>query len=398
VIRREQPHDASSDHEEIAVTVEALAAPDAHALLARLRAREPVSWLPALDGWLVLRRDLALEVMNDAATFTVDDPRFSTGRVVGPSMLTLDGDAHQRHRAPFARPFRLKAVRERFADVVSQEVDRLIDTMQEAGEAEMRRSFAGPLAAVVVTHSLGLRETDTAAVLGWYDAIVAAVTEVTAGGEIPSAGREAFAELQAAIEPVLDREPGSSLLAAAGGHAGGLEHREVVSNAAVMLFGGIETTEGMIANAILHLLSNPDQLALVRADPGHLPNAIEESLRLEPAAAVVDRYATTDVTRGGASIRRGDLVRVSVTAANRDPATFRDPDRFDVRRENARQHLAFARGPHVCIGMHLARLEAHTAVGRLLERLPEARLDPARPSAPSGLVFRKPPALHVVWS
>jgi cytochrome P450 len=113
---------------------------------------------------------------------------------------------------------------------------------------------------------------------------------------------------------------------------------------------------------------------------------------------MVDRYATADVELGGAAIRRGDLVRVSVAAANRDPSAFADPDRFDVRRENARQHLAFARGPHVCIGMHLARLEAHTAVGRLLERLPGLRLDPARPSAPAGLVFRKPPALYVVWS
>jgi cytochrome P450 len=188
------------------------------------------------------------------------------------------------------------------------------------------------------------------------------------------------------------------VLAAAGGDAGGLQRPEVVSNAAVMLFGGIETTEGMIANAIVHLLSNRDQLALVTADPRRLPNAIEESLRLEPAAAMVDRYATTDVRLGDAAIRQGELVSVSVAAANRDPATFPDPDRFDVRRENARQHLAFARGPHVCIGMHLARLEAHTAVGRLLDRLPGLRLDPAQPSAPAGLVFRKPRGLHVRWS
>jgi cytochrome P450 len=360
-----------------------------------MREREPLAWVPALGGWLVLRRHLALEVMNDAATYTVDDPRFSTGRVVGPSMLTLDGDAHQRHRAPFARPFRLQPVRERFAQVVADEVDRLIDAFQARGAAELRRAFAGPLAAAIVTHSLGLREADTAAVLGWYDAIVAAVTEVTAGGEVPAAGREAFAELQAAIEPALDRGPGSSLLADA---AGGLDHDAVISNAAVMLFGGIETTEGMIANAVVHLLSNPDTLALVRGEPAMLPNAIEESLRLEPAAAMVDRYATTDAELGGAAIRRGELVRVSVAAANRDPSAFPDPDRFDVRRENARQHLAFARGPHVCIGMHLARLEAHTALRGLLDRLPQLRLDPARPSAPAGLVFRKPPALYVLWS
>jgi cytochrome P450 len=398
VKRREQPHHAASDDDEVEVTVGALSGRDAHVVLARLREREPVSWVPALDGWLVLRRDLAMQVMVDADTFTVDDPRFSTGRVVGPSMLTLDGDEHQRHRAPFARPFRLQAVRERFSELVADEVDRLIDAIEPAAHAELRRSFAGPLAAAVVTHSLGLRETDTAAVLGWYDAIVAAVTEVTAGGEVPAAGTAAFADLSAAIEPVLDRDPESSLLAAAGGDAGGLDRRQVISNAAVMLFGGIETTEGMIANAVLHLLAAPDQLALVRADPGRVPNAIEESLRLEPAAAMVDRYATTDVTLGGAAIRRGDLVRVSVTAANRDPAAFPDPDRFDVSRENAQQHLAFARGPHVCIGMHLARLEAHVAVGRLLERLPRLRLDPSRPSAPSGLVFRKPLELHVLTS
>jgi cytochrome P450 len=395
VIRREQPHHAASDHEEVDVTVDALAAPDAHVVLARLRERAPVSWVPALGGWLVLRRELALQVLVDADAFTVDDPRFSTGRVVGPSMLTLDGAEHQRHRAPFTGPFRQQPVRERFAEVVAREVDRLLDAIEPAGRAELRRSFAGPLAAAVVTHALGLRETDIGAVLGWYDAIVAAVTEVTAGGDVPVAGREAFADLRRAIEPVLDGEPAASLLAAAGG---GLGRDEVISNAAVMLFGGIETTEGMIGNVIWHLLGSPDQLALVRADLARLPNAIEESLRLEPAAAMLDRYATADVMLGEAEVRKGELVRISVTAANRDPSTFPDPDRFDVLRENARQHLAFARGPHVCIGVHLARLEAHTAVRRLLERFPRVRLDPARPSAPSGLVFRKPLELNVLMS
>ena len=380
-----------------ATTLDDLEAPEAHALLARLREREPVSWLPALGGWLVTRRDLALQVMNGAETFTVDDPRFSTGRVVGPSMLTLDGAEHQRHRAPFARPFRLHAVRERFTELVAEEVDRLIDAMEPAGEAELRRSFAGPLAAAVVTHALGLQGTDTAAVLGWYDDIVAAVTEVTGGGDVPASGRAAFRDLRAAIEPVLDRDPGSSLLAAAAGDAGGLGRPEVVSNAAVMLFGGIETTEGMITNAVAQLLADREQRALAEGDPAVLLNAIEESLRLEPAAAVVDRYATADVRLADADIARGDLVSVSVAAANRDPATFADPDRFDVRRANASQHLAFARGPHVCIGMHLARLEAHTAVGRLLRRLPGLRLDREHPSAARGLVFRKPPALRVLW-
>jgi len=136
----------------------------------------------------------------------------------------------------------------------------------------------------------------------------------------------------------------------------------------------------------------------VMADRHLIGNAVEEALRLEPAAAVVDRYATTDVTVGTADIHGGDLVRISITAANRDPAVFTDPDRFDIHRGNARQHWAFAVGPHFCVGAQLARKEAVEAIIALLDRLPGLRLDPNRTSAPEGLVFRKPPALHVRWN
>ena len=379
-----------------AATLEELEA-DPHPLHASLCEHEPVSWLPALEAWLVTRRELALLVMRDPETFTVDDPRFSTGQVVGQSMLTRDGAEHGRHRDPFARPLRLDAVRERFTSFVESETDRLIDSIEPAGRAELRRSLAGPLAVVVMVHTLGLANTDTGRVLGWYDSIVDSVTGIAAGSPMTPAGREAFEALSSSVEPLLDRDPSSSLVAAAASDAGGLTRAEVISNVAVLLFGGIETTEGMIANAILHLLAHPAELALVENDRSLLPNAVEESLRLEPAAAVIDRYATRDVELGGASVGRGELVEISLAGANRDPRFFADPDRFDVRRENARHQIAFAHGPHVCIGMHLARLEAHTAIRRLLDRLPRLRLDPAHPSTPRGLVFRKPPTLHVVW-
>jgi cytochrome P450 len=379
-----------------AATLEELES-DPHPLLARLREREPVSWLPALDGWLVTRRDLALAVMRDPETFTVADARFSTGQVVGPSMLTLDGDEHRRHREPFAAPFRKAAVRERFDAAVAAEADRLLDALAPAGGGELRRGLAGPLAVDTMARALGIPGADTEALLGWYDAIVAAVDDITAGRPPPARGRAAYAELAAALSPALDADPDASLLAAAATAAGGLERERVLSNAAVMLFGGIETTEGMIANAVAHLLEHPDQLGLVRAAPARLANALEESLRLEPAAAAVDRYATVDVGLAGAPIARGDLVRVSISAANRDVATFPDPDRFDVGRENARRHIAFAHGPHVCLGMHLARLEAHTALARLLERLPRLRLADGPAPRPRGLIFRKPAAVNVRW-
>ena len=365
-------------------------------MLAALRESEPVSWIPALDCWLVTSHALALQVIRDAASYTVDDPRFSTGRVVGPSMLSLDGDAHARHRAPFAPPFRPLAVRDRFADVVTAEAQRLVDELAPAGKAELRRALAGPLAAYAMTRALGLGPGEVAAVLAWYDAIVSAVTEITAGSDVPDSGREAFTALRDRLLEVIRSGDRESLLAAAAADTE-LSDDEIVSNAAVLLFGGIETTEGMIANAVVALLERPGELARVRADSSLLDVAIEESLRLEPAAAVVDRYASGDVELDGIAIGDGDPVRVSIAAANRDPMVFADPDRFDLDRPNAGRHLAFAHGPHVCVGVHLARLEARTALTILLDRLPGLRLDPERPAEVRGLVFRKPPALHVVW-
>jgi cytochrome P450 len=376
---------------------------DPHPVLARLRATAPACWVPVLDAWLVTGYDLAVEVLRNARTFTVDDPRFSTAKVVGPSMLSLDGARHARHRAPFTRPFRSEEIHARLDSFTRAEAGRLVSAIQPRGEAELRRAVAGPLAVTVMAEALGLGQTDPAQILAWYDGIVAAVQAEAAatsaragpGTAVAAAGTTAFAGLAASLRQGIASPPASSLLADV---AGPLTEAEAISNAAVLLFGGIETTEGMIANAVLHLLSDPGSLELVRADPGLIPAAIEESLRLEPAAAVVDRYATRDARLGGAEVRAGDQVTVSIAGANRDPAVFPRPDRFDLRRPNAARHLAFAHGPHFCLGAHLARLEARTAVETLLARLPRLRLDPRSPSAPRGLVFRKPPGLRVLWT
>lgn len=350
-------------------------------LLARLREHEPVAWLPALDGWLVTGRDAVLRVMRDSLTFTVDDPRFSTAQVVGPSMLSLDGSAHARQRDPFARRFRPAETRERFTAFVESQVDGLLARLRPQGEAELRGEFAGPLAVSVTARALDLPGLEPTAVRTWYEAFVTAISDLTAGRQPGSAARDAYSRLREAVGDAV---------------YGDLNTGEVVANLAVLLFGGIDTTEGMIVNLVAHLLDNPDQLALVRADPTLLDAAIEESLRLEPAAAVVDRYATDDAELAGSLIRKGDLVRVSLTATGRDPQTFPDPDRFDIRRANAGDHLAFAHGPHFCLGAHLARLETRTAVRALLG-LPHLRLGPDTDLTPRGLVFRKPPTLWVSW-
>jgi cytochrome P450 len=389
-----------------AVTLAALET-DPHPVLARLRAAEPVTWVPVLGAWLVTGYGEAVTVLRDARTFTVDDPRFSTATVVGPSMLSLDGPRHARHRAPFTRTFRSGEIHARLAAFIRAEAGRRVSVIQPRGEAELRRAVAGPLAAAVMAEVLGLGQADPAKILTWYDGIVAAVQaeaakagDGRAGAAADPAGQAAFAELAGHLREVIAADDGTSLLAGVAGgdsRSGSLTEAEAISNAAVLMFGGIETTEAMIANALLHLLSHPCGLELIRADRGLIPAAVEESLRLEPAAAVVDRYATADAVLAGAPIRAGDQVTVSIAAANRDPSVFGDPDAFDVRRPNASQHLAFAHGPHFCIGAHLARLEAQVAVDTVLQRLPRLRLDPRYGSSVRGLVFRKPTVLRVRW-
>jgi cytochrome P450 len=415
---------------------------DPHAALARLRAQSPVAWVPALDGWLVTGYADAVAVMRDSRTFTVDDPRFSTARVVGPSMLSLDGPAHSRHRSPFFAAFHRGGAAERLPAFAEAEAIRLVGAIRPAGAADVRRELSGPLAVAVVTEALGLGDVAPAEILALYTRIVGGVTGLSGDQGDPSHSGTppspndlsnpsshtgtgdprseasvaqdstgiappdpdsvaAFAALAQMLRAVIDgatAEQSSVLATAAAG--GGLSPEEIISDAAVVMFGGIDTTDGMIANAVLHLLAGPGELDRVRSDPALLPAVVEESLRLEPAAAIVDRYATADIEIGGAKVQAGDRVTVSLSGANRDPAVFADPDRFVAGRPEAGRHLAFAHGPHFCIGAPPARAETLAALRALLP-LPGLRLDPAAADgqqlAPRGLVFRKPPVLPVRW-
>lgn len=366
---------------------------DPHPVLHELRARGPIAWVEPLDGWVVLTRELAIEVMRDAATFTVDDPRFSTGQVIGPSMLSLDGDEQARHREPFGAAFRDHEIRDRLTTFVEETARSLVREVAPDGSADLRDGLAGPLAARVVADLLGLPPERADELRSWYARIVDGVEEISAGRPLADDASAAFAQLTAAVQASI-RE-GGSLVADA---AGQLSDEETASNAAVILFGGIETSDGMIANLLWHVLTAPDQLAQIREDRSLVPAAVEESLRLEPSASRVDRYATRDVEIGDARVREADLVIVSLSAANRDPEVFDDPDRFELRRPGATRHVTFAHGPHACIGAHLARAEAAASLEAALDLLPDLRLDGEQAAPPAGLVFRKPSTVPARWT
>lgn len=374
-----------------AATVEDLTA-DPHPILAAARAEGPITWLPALDAWIVTGRDAAVRVMRDPVRFTVDDPRFTTGQILGPSMLSTDGAEHARHRTPFNAWFADRSTLASLTEWMAATATDLVAAIRPDGAAELRAGLAAPLAATTVTHALALDPPGADQLLTWYRIIVEGVQRLTAGDD-PGGAPVAYRELAAAIRTTVEADRAAALRLA----ADALAADEVAANAAVILFGGIETSEGATANALWHLLTHPDALATVRDDRSLVPAAVEESLRLEPAAATIDRYATTDVDSHGAEIRRGDYVIVSLAGANRDPAVFDDPDRFRIDRPNTRSHTTFALGPHACLGIHLARAQTIAAIGAVLDGLPDIELS-AEATGPTGLVFRKAADLHAHWT
>ena len=361
-----------------------------HRVLAALRRQAPVVWVPILDAWLVVSREAAITAMRDDETFTVDDPRFSTAQVIGPSMLSLDGSEHSRHRDPFASRFRAAEVVRRDTEVVDSLARRLVEALAPKGAAELRRELAGPRAVSVAAGAIGLDGVPVEQLLSWYDRLVAAVGEVSLGAEVSDDARKAYHALAGELLRS-SNAPGAWLADA----TENLTAEEAIANAAVFLFGGIETSEGMTTNALHHLLADTHLLDTVRHDRTLVDAVVEESLRLEPAAARVDRYATVDTVLSGVEIKAGDPVFISIAAANRDPEHFAEPDRFDVHRAQARTHLAFAHGAHLCIGAALARLQTRAAINAVLDLLPGVQL--AGPVETRGTIFRKPISLHASW-
>jgi cytochrome P450 len=365
--------------------------------LDRLRAAEPISWVPALGGWLLTSHALARELLG-RGEFTVWAEPNLVRASLGVMMLTSDGAEHARQRQPFDEPFRVRPVRERFATPVQRHIDALLTTLAPQGRCELVEDFAAPFAIGLAGDVLGLPLDDVARVQEFYEAFAGAM--VYDGDPEPQRRADgARAELNAILLDEVRRSrtrPDNSVTSAvANDPARGLSDDEIVAQLRVILFGAIETVESTIANAVLLLLQNPDELAILRADPGFAGNVIEEGMRLIPPVAFIERWSAVPCTFGGVELAAGEFIGVSTVAANRDPAVFDAPERFDVRRGNARHHLTLSHGHHHCLGFNLGRMQCQAAVTAIFERLHGLELVHA--PEPSGFAFRRPAALELRW-
>ena len=367
--------------------------------LDRLRKVEPVSWVPALGGWLVTSYPLGRNVLARTDDFIVWAQPNLVRASLGVMMLTSYPPEHERQRQPFDEPFRMRSVRERFEGRVSARVERLLDEIEPRGSCELVVDFAAPFAIGVAGDILGLSLDDVSKIQGFYEAFAGAMTYD--GDPEPQrradAARAAFSQiLLGEVARVRERPDDSITSAVANDPATQLTDEVIVAQLRVILFGAIETVESMVVNAVLLLLEHPDELGAVKADPGLVPNAVEEAMRLIPPVAFIERWTAAPTKLGDVELGEGEFVGVSTLAANRDPEVFEDPLRFDVRRENARHHLAFSFGVHHCLGFNMARLQGPIAVQAILDRL--SGLEIVEALEPRGFAFRRPPELRVRWA
>lgn len=364
---------------------------------ARLLAEEPISWAADLGMWLVSRRTDVIDILNNPQTFTVVSHRSLLRLILGYNMLTTDGDEQQRLRQPFVHPLAAKTVREQMTETIHSKVNQLIDAFVTTGQADLTTQFSDPLALIIVTQVLGLSIHDYATFRGWYHAYNAALGNYLGDAAIEQAGLAAKAAFASHVHEQLEqrrRQPDGSLLSQlANQHS--LSDADIIDDLRVTIFGGLETTSALLGNALWALLRHPEAYAQVCTQPQRLNNAIEEAFRWESPVQTATRHLSHDVTLHGVTLRAGETLQCLLGAANRDPAYFDAPERFDIERANAADHVGFGRGRHFCVGAALARLEAQIGLERLLARLPNIRL--SHDDQPQGHEFRAPARLRLAW-
>ena len=350
-----------------------------------------------VGGVTVLGYDECHRVLTEPETFSSSIYELVMGPVMGRTLLELEGADHRTSRALVSPSFRAKLLERWRTELVEVVVNELIDRFGPRGRAELVREFTFAFPVQVIARLIGLPRADYVRFQRLSIELLNVVYDWDRGLAASAALKEIFGRILA--ERRLDPQDDLiSTLAESEIDGARLTDAEIFAFLLLILPAGVETTYRASGNLLVALLTEPALLDGVRADRGMVRGAIEEALRWEPPITAVVRRAIRDCELGGVAIPQGTNVTVSVAAANRDPTRYPDPDRFDPTRTNI-AHLTFGAGPHVCLGMPLARMETAVAINALLDRLPDLRLDPNAPTpAVSGVAFRSPAALPVEFT
>jgi cytochrome P450 len=369
---------------------------DLHARLAELRRRERAApvWFRREVGWMITHHADVGELLRDEERVPAGPGyELQTGPVQGRTLQCMGGEEHRLHRALVSGAFLRSQIQRRIEALLEPTAHALIDAFEARGEAELVAQYSRRFPFAVIMRLLGLPGEADEQFIRWADGLFDYPYD-------PEGALRASEEFGSYLAPLIEarrREPQGDLLSL-------LIHAEIegqrLSDAALLSFmkllfpAGADTTYHALGNLIFAVLGQPQVEQRVRSGRDQVALAVEETLRWETPVPIVPRYLTRDLEFAGCALPAQSWILLSITAANRDPRVFPDPDRFDLDRPNKEQ-LTFGRGLHFCLGSHLARAELQVGLAALLERLPGLRLrDPAAVRITSG-VLRGPETLPV---
>ncbi|WP_018566077.1 cytochrome P450 [Streptomyces sp. PsTaAH-124] len=376
-----------------------------------MRDTAPLIWHEATRSYIVSRYEDVERVFKDKNNeFTTDNYNWQIEPVHGTTILQLSGREHAVRRALVAPAFRGSDLQEKFLPVIERNSRELIDAFRHTGSADLVGDYATRFPVNVIADMLGLDKADHARFHRWYTAVIAFLGNLSGDPEVTAAGertRVEFAEYMLPIIRARRDDLGEDLLStlcAAEVDGVRMSDEDIKAFCSLLLAAGGETTDKAIASIFANLLSHPDQLAAVRADRALIPRAFAETLRYTPPVHMIMRQSATEVRLSGGTVPPGATVTCLIGAANRDDNRYRDPDRFDILRDDlttttafsaAADHLAFALGRHFCVGALLARAEVETGVNQLLDAMPDMRLADGFDPAEQGVFTRGPQSLPV---
>ena len=351
---------------------------------------------PGDELWMALSYDAVEEVLRDDERFCSAGYERSMGPVMGRNILLMDGSEHTVNRNLINRAFTRRALESWEKDLVRPVIEGYVDLFCERGSADLVRELTFPFPVRVIAEMLGVPSDQFQDFHRWAIELISVTVDFDKAMEASGKLGELFTGLIAERRES-PTEDLISVLANTEVDGARLDDESILGLARLLAPAGAETTYRSSSNLLFGLLSSPDQLDAVRADASLFPQCIEEGIRWEPPLLTIMRTATRDTELCGVPIKAGGAVTINMGSANRDPAYWDEPDRFDIFRPK-RQHMAFAFGRHLCLGQHLARMETRVLLEVLFERLPNLRLDPAAEDVHiTGMIFRSPQSLPVLF-
>ncbi|MFA1537837.1 cytochrome P450 [Actinomadura monticuli] len=377
-----------------------------------LREKAPLYWHEGTQSYVISRYEDVARAFREPV-FTTANYDWQLEPVHGRTILQLSGREHAVRRGLVAPAFRGDELREKFLPVIERNARTLIDGFRTAGKVELVGQFSAHFPINVIVDMLGLDQADHARFQRWYTSIIAFLGNLAQDPDVAEAGLRTREELAAYMLPIIARrreEPGDDLLSRlclAEIDGTRMSDEDIKAFVSLLLAAGGETTDKAVSALFANLLAHPDQLAAVRRDRDLIPRAFAETLRYSPPVHMIMRQPDEDVAVTGGTIPAGSTVTCLIGAANRDPERYRDPERFDIFRDDltttsafsaAADHLAFALGRHFCVGALLAKTEIEVGTNMLLDAMPDVRLAEGADPVERGVFTRGPAHLPLEFT